>query len=75
MHRHAHCDVLVVGGGPAGLMAAAGRRPSGARVILADEQPELGGSLLPTRPSDDRRRCAALRWVGSGRRALAACPR
>ena len=40
------CDVLVVGAGPAGLMAAlaAGRR--GARVIVADEQAELGGSLL-----------------------------
>ena len=46
---HMHCDVLVVGGGPAGLAAAleAGRR--GARVILADEQAELGGSLLGTR--------------------------
>jgi sarcosine oxidase subunit alpha len=42
----AHCDVLVVGAGPAGIAAAlaAGRR--GARVILADEQAELGGSLL-----------------------------
>ncbi|MFE6625385.1 sarcosine oxidase subunit delta family protein [Streptomyces sp. NPDC057740] len=42
---HAHCDLLVVGAGPAGLAAAAAAR-SGARVILADDQPELGGSLL-----------------------------
>ena len=45
-HMHAHCDVLVVGAGPAGLMAALAAGRSGARVILADEQTELGGALL-----------------------------
>ena len=45
-HVHAHCDVLVVGAGPAGLAAALAAGWSGARVILADEQAELGGSLL-----------------------------
>ncbi|MGT2532651.1 sarcosine oxidase subunit delta family protein [Streptomyces nojiriensis] len=45
---HAHCDVLVVGAGPAGLAAAAVAAKSGARVILADDQPEPGGSLLGT---------------------------
>ncbi|HEY0452376.1 2Fe-2S iron-sulfur cluster-binding protein [Actinophytocola sp.] len=45
---HQHCDVLVVGAGPAGLAAALEAGRSGARVILADEQPELGGSLLST---------------------------
>ena len=45
-HMHAHCDVLVVGAGPAGLMAALAAGRSGARVILVDEQPELGGALL-----------------------------
>ncbi|MGA0264554.1 MAG: sarcosine oxidase subunit alpha family protein [Lysobacterales bacterium] len=44
--RHAHCDVLVVGAGPAGLSAAGAAARAGARVILVDEQPELGGSLL-----------------------------
>jgi len=43
--RFAHCDVLVAGGGPAGLAAALAAAETGARVILADEQPELGGSL------------------------------
>ncbi len=44
--RHAHCDVLVVGAGPAGLQAALSAGRSGARVILADEQARPGGSLL-----------------------------
>ena len=44
--RYAHCDVLVVGAGPAGLAAALTAAATGARVILCDEQPELGGSLL-----------------------------
>ena len=44
-----HCDVLVVGSGPAGLAAALAAGRSGARVILADEQEEFGGSLLSTR--------------------------
>ena len=48
-HVNAHCDVLVVGGGPAGLAAALEAGRSGARVILADEQAELGGSL-PIQP-------------------------
>jgi sarcosine oxidase subunit alpha len=44
--RYAHCDVLVVGAGPAGLAAALTAANAGARVILCDEQCELGGSLL-----------------------------
>ncbi|MDH5345849.1 MAG: 2Fe-2S iron-sulfur cluster-binding protein, partial [Gammaproteobacteria bacterium] len=44
-HLNAHCDVLVAGGGPAGLMAALAAARSGARVILADENPAFGGRL------------------------------
>ncbi|MGO7897807.1 sarcosine oxidase subunit alpha family protein [Rhizobium ruizarguesonis] len=42
----AHCDLLVIGAGPAGLAAALTAGRAGARVILADEGSELGGSLL-----------------------------
>ncbi len=42
----AHCDVLIVGGGPAGIAAALAASASGARVVLCDENPALGGSLL-----------------------------
>jgi sarcosine oxidase subunit alpha len=45
-NRHAHCDVLVVGAGPAGLAAALAAARTGKRVILADEGPEPGGALL-----------------------------
>jgi len=46
VQRYAHCEVLVVGAGPAGLAAALAAAAGGARVILADEQPEPGGTLL-----------------------------
>jgi sarcosine oxidase subunit alpha len=48
-HRYAHCDVLVVGAGAAGLMAADAASAAGARVIVCDEQDEAGGWLLSER--------------------------
>jgi sarcosine oxidase subunit alpha len=56
-----HCDVLVVGAGPAGLTAALTAGRAGARVILADEQSEFGGSLLSSRETLDG--TEAIRWV------------
>ncbi len=48
-HMSRHCEVLVIGGGPAGLMAAMSAAQSGARVILVDERSELGGQLCGER--------------------------
>lgn len=44
--KYVHTDVLVIGAGPAGLAAARDAARTDARVILIDDQPELGGSLL-----------------------------
>lgn len=41
-----HCDLLIIGGGAAGLAAALTAARTGARVILADEDHRLGGRLL-----------------------------
>ncbi|MBP2548687.1 sarcosine oxidase subunit alpha [Neorhizobium galegae] len=42
----AHCDLLVIGAGPTGLMATLAAARAGLRVILADEDFRQGGSLL-----------------------------
>ncbi|EYD77020.1 Sarcosine oxidase alpha subunit [Rubellimicrobium mesophilum DSM 19309] len=44
--RNLHCDVLVVGSGPAGLAAALAAGRSGASTVLVDEHAEMGGTLL-----------------------------
>jgi sarcosine oxidase, subunit alpha len=43
--RYAHPDVLVAGGGPAGMAAAVAAARAGARVLLVEEEHELGGHL------------------------------
>lgn len=56
-----YCDVLVVGGGPAGLAAALGAGRVGGRVILMDEQAKLGGTLLDVSASVNGKPATA--WV------------
>ncbi|WP_457978449.1 sarcosine oxidase subunit alpha [Ectopseudomonas composti] len=67
-----HCDVLIVGAGPAGLAAALAAGRSGARVILADEQEEFGGSLLDTRETLDGK--PAAKWVAQAIAELKTLP-
>ena len=64
-----HVDVLVVGGGPSGLMAALTAGRSGARVMLAEETALLGGRLL----SDDAS-AETQEWIASAEAELAAMP-
>jgi len=68
-HRYAHCDVLIVGGGPAGLAAALAAGRSGARVILAEDRALLGGALL-AEPQDH----PAAGWLAQVQAELDALP-
>ena len=69
LHHYAHCDVLVIGAGPAGLATALAASANGARVILCDEQSELGGSLL-AEPEDHIEGKPASLWLGETLEAL-----
>ncbi len=71
-YMNQHCDVLVVGGGAAGLAAALAAGRAGARVILADEQEEFGGHLLDSRESLDGKPAAD--WVAKAIAELKAMP-
>lgn len=62
-HCHRHCDLLVVGGGVAGLSAALAAGRSGARVILADEQHEFGGLTLASKAQIDG--VDASQWIAA----------
>jgi sarcosine oxidase subunit alpha len=43
---YAHCDLLIIGAGPAGIDAALGAMDTNKRIVLIDEQDELGGGAL-----------------------------
>jgi sarcosine oxidase subunit alpha len=64
-----HCDVMIVGAGPAGLAAALVAARGGARVIIADEQNEFGGSLLSSKETIDGKAGSA--WVNEVVKELA----
>ena len=58
---YAHCDVLIVGAGPTGLVAALGLVGTKLRVVLVDENPRIGGWLLRERAIIDGQASSA--WV------------
>ncbi len=68
--RHAHCDVLICGGGAAGIMAALAAGRSGVRVLLIDQQNRLGGALLGERVRIDGEPAGV--WLARSRDELAA---
>ncbi len=45
-HHNLHCDVLIVGAGPAGLAAALSAAASDARILIVEQDHEIGGGLL-----------------------------
>ena len=45
-HKHIHCDVLVIGGGISGIMAAKTAAENNFKTLLLDEKPHLGGSTI-----------------------------
>ena len=67
--RHGHCELLIVGAGAAGLMAALTAARSGARVVLADAGIDPGGALNNGSARLDGR--PAAEWVAAATAALA----
>jgi sarcosine oxidase subunit alpha len=69
---YAFCDLLVIGGGPAGLSAALAAGRSGARVILCDEDFRPGGRLLADKREIDAR--SGAEWLADALAELASLP-
>jgi sarcosine oxidase subunit alpha len=69
---YAFCDLLVIGAGPAGLAAAQAAARAGARVILCEDDFELGGRLLSERHEIDG--APAADWVRDVEAELEAAP-
>jgi methylglutamate dehydrogenase subunit C len=69
---YAHCDILVIGAGATGLMAALAASRSGARVILTDEDFVMGGRALAERREIDA--TASADWAQQTVAELAAMP-
>ena len=59
--RHWYGDMLIVGGGPCGLLAALIASRSGARVMVVDDHPHLGGHLRVSKTIIDDK--PAMAWV------------
>tara|TARA_B100000579_G_scaffold24389_1_gene17171 strand:- start:1951 stop:4947 length:2997 start_codon:yes stop_codon:yes gene_type:complete len=50
-HKYEYCDLLITGSGPSGLASAYAAAKNGAKVILAEDKPRFGGSLLTSEVS------------------------
>ena len=61
--RNAHTDFLIIGAGPAGLLATLMAARSGANVFLIDQNTEAGGSLLSSNLNINQK--PAMAWVDS----------
>lgn len=70
--RFAHCDLLVVGGGPAGLAAAIAALGGGGRIILVEQDCTTGGRLLWDEATIDG--LASDAWLERARHVLAQAP-
>jgi sarcosine oxidase subunit alpha len=69
--EYSSCDVLVAGGGPAGLAAALSAARAGARVVLVEREPVVGGELeFETATIEGHE---ALEWIERTRAELVAC--
>lgn len=77
-----HCDILIIGAGPAGMAAALAAAPSGASIAIIDDNPAPGGQIwrdgpragLPAAAMQRRNaiaRCTNIRLI-SGTRVVAA---
>ncbi len=45
-HKYIHCDILIIGAGISGIIAAKTAAKSGMKTLLVDEKPYLGGSTI-----------------------------
>jgi len=45
-HKYVHCDVLVIGGGISGIMAAKTAAQNNLKTLLLDEKTEIGGTTI-----------------------------
>src|SRR2546423_8312262 len=71
-HQYAHCDVLVIGGGAAGLSAARAAAKAGARVIVCQQSSCCGAKLIGTDAAFDGR--PGTDWIDAAMKGIVAQP-
>ncbi len=63
-HNYHHCEVLIVGAGAAGLIAAKTAASDGKKVLLVDERPNFGGNLnFSNKDYNKINELAPLEWI------------